>query len=563
METLMTRGKKKLLIWLAIIVAVILLVSLSGMLPQGSVLVLEVNGELEEQKGPGVLAELSGSSITVVPQMADAIRFAKDDDRIRGLVLKISGPESGWAKLQELRGAVADFRKSGKPTICYLSSDIPDNGDYYLATACEQVWLVPTATLGITGMRAQALFIRGTLEKLGIFPDFYGFHEYKTARDFYTEKKYTAANREMSESLIRSIYAQFLADVAAARKMEKDKLDALVRKGPFLTSEALAEKLVDRAAYWDEVQTFFKEKNEEWRPVGLNRYSKEIVNLGGEKIAVVHATGAIVVGESTWTPATGFVMGSDSVAADLRSVRQDPAVKAVILRVDSPGGSAVASEIIRREVVLTKKEKPVIVSMSDVAGSGGYWISMSADRILADPSTITASIGVVFGKMNVSGFYNLLGLSTDSVATSDNAYLWNEQRSFSPEQRETIRKFMREIYTNFTQGVADGRKMKLEAVEKIAKGRVWTGEQAKGLGLVDEVGGFDAALAEARKAANLAADAKVEIVRYPAEKPWWQALLGKDDSQTILLRAVSEEIRRARSLSNSVQARMPVEYKIR
>ncbi len=558
----MTRRRKKILIWLAVIVAIFIFISISGRLPAGSVLVLELSGDLEEQKGPGVLAELSGSSITVVHQLTDAMQFAKDDDRIRGLVLKISNPGSGWAKLQELRTAVVDFRKSGKPTLCYLNGDIPDNGDYYLATACEQVWLVPTATLGITGMRARAMFIRGTLEKLGIYPDFYGFHEYKTARDFYTEKKYTAANREMSESLIRSIYAQYTADIAASRKMDQEKADALVKKGPFLTHEALAEKLVDKAAYWDEVQNFFKEKNEAWRPVGLHRYAREITSWGLEKIAVVHATGAIIVGESAWTPAAGFIMGSDSVAADLRAARQDSSVKAIILRVDSPGGSAVGSEIIRREVQLAQKEKPVVVSMSDVAGSGGYWIAMSAGKILADPSTITASIGVVFGKMNISGLYDLLGLSTDSVATSENAYLWDEQRNFTPAQREIIYKSMQDIYSNFTKGVAEGRKMKLEEVEKIAKGRVWTGEQAKGLGLVDEVGGFDRALAVARKEANLAADAAVQIVRYPEEKPWWLGLFAKEDSQAILLRSIAEEIRRARSATDYVQARMPVEYKI-
>ena len=256
-------------------------------------------------------------------------------------------------------------------------------------------------------------------------------------------------------------------------------------------------------------------------------------------------------------------MGSESVAADLRAARQDSSVKAIILRVDSPGGSAVGSEIIRREVQLASKEKPLIVSMSDVAGSGGYWISMSGKRILADPSTLTASIGVVYGKMNISGLYSLLGLSTDSVQTSENAGINDTQHNFTPAQKEIVMKSMQSIYDNFTKGVAEGRNMKLEEVLKIAKGRVWTGGQAKALGLVDEIGGFDRALAIARSEAKLDASAKIQIVRYPEEKPWWAALLGKEDSQAVRSLALGAEIRRIMNQSRVVETRIPLELTIR
>ncbi|MBI3406023.1 MAG: signal peptide peptidase SppA [Acidobacteria bacterium] len=558
----MTRRAKKWLIWLGIIIVIIIVISVSGRLPANSILVLELNDTLEEQKAGGVLAALFEAPPTVMHEVQDAILTAGDDDRIKGLVLKITSPGSGWAKLQELRGTIGVFRKSGKPTICYLNGDTPANHDYYLATACDQVWMVPTATLGITGLMVQSTFYRGTFEKLGIYPDMYGFYEYKTARDQYTEKKYTAANKEMVTSLMTSIYNQYVTDVVKSRKFEREKFEELVKKGPYLTSEAVSEKLIDKAAYWDEVQDYFKKKSGEWKPVALSRYSREVRNLGLDKIAVVHATGIILVGKSDYSPSAGFVMGSESVAADLRAARQDSSVKAIILRVDSPGGSAVASEIIRREVQLADKVKPVIVSMSDVAGSGGYWISMSGRKILADPSTLTASIGVVYGKLNVSGLYNLLGLSTDSVQTSENAGLNDTQHNFTPAQKEIVIKSMQSIYDNFTKGVAEGRKLKLEEVLKIAKGRVWTGEQAKGLGLIDEIGGFDRALALARSEAKLDALAKIQVVRYPEEKPWWAELLGKEDSQNVRSLALGAELRRIMNRTQAVETRMPVEIKI-
>jgi protease-4 len=238
-------------------------------------------------------------------------------------------------------------------------------------------------------------------------------------------------------------------------------------------------------------------------------------------------------------------------------------VKAIILRVDSPGGSAVASEIIRREVVLARKKKPVIVSMSDVAGSGGYWIAMSADKIVAEPGTLTGSIGVVFGKMNISGLYNLLGLSTDHVATSENATLLWPQQNFTPAQREMVLKLMDDIYGNFKKGVAEGRKMKEEDVERIGRGRVWTGAQGKENGLVDELGGFDRALALAKQAAKIAPDKKVRLVRYPVEKTLFETLMERVGSQAAVTGAVARQLRRSNDAAEPVRARMPFDFVVR
>jgi protease-4 len=555
----MARSKGRWILLIVILFVVFLLVisSLASRVQRGSVLVLEVGGGIEEQKPVGAAGQLFATDITLLHNLLDAIDTARDDARITGLVLKINSLGPGWGKVRELRSHVQEFRKSKKPSVCFLNGDIIDNRQYYLATACEQVWLVPTAPLGVTGMMAQATFIRGTLDKLGIYPDIYGLKEYKTARDFYTEKKFTPANREMTESILGSIYEQYLTEAAQARKLDRAQFEALANKGPFLAREALELRLVDRIAYWDEVQEFFKQKNKEWRPVELGRYLDEVDNSGFDTIAVVHATGDIVVGKSDFDPIFGsYIMGSDSVASDLRRARNDDKVKAIVLRVDSPGGSAVASEIIRREVQLARKKKPVVVSMSDVAGSGGYWISMSADKIVAEPGTLTGSIGVVFGKMNIAGFYNLLGLSTDHIATSENATILWPQQNFTPAQREAIMKMMEEIYANFKKGVAEGRKMKLEDVERIGRGRVWTGAQGKGNGLVDEIGGFDRALALAKQLAKIPPDRKVRLVRFPVEKTLFETIMERLQSQAAVTDAVARQFRHS-AAAEPVQARMP------
>jgi protease-4 len=560
----MTRGAKRIWLFLVLLFVVVVIVSaVSGGVAKNSVLLVELSGPIEEQKPQGIFAQLFGSKVTVLHDVTDAIDAAREDNKIAGLVVKITTPDAGWAKLQEIRAHLLAFRKSNKPSVCYLHSDLVMNRQYYLATACDQVWIVPTAPLGITGLMTQSLFLRGTLDKLHIYPDMYGIDEYKTARNQYTEKKYTPWHREMSESLMRSVFENYVKDVAEARRIDKPWFEKCLQEGPYISKDALERKLVDKVAHWDEVQKFFREKTSAWRPVELGRYVKEHVqNFGLEKIAVVHATGVIVVGQSD-SDTDGSIMGSESVSSDLRRAREDSTIKAIILRVDSPGGSAVASEIIRREVVLAQKQKPVVVSMSDVAASGGYWIAMSADKIIADPGTLTGSIGVVFGKFNISGLYGLLGMSTDQLTTSENATFLSETQSFTPAQRATVQKFMREIYDSFTQGVADGRKMKVVDVDKIARGRVWTGTQGKGLGLVDEIGGFDRALKMALELAKMDPSKPVKIVRFPEEKTLWETLLEREDSQTIKAGMVAERIRKWLHEPPSVQVRLPMEITIR
>ena len=527
-----------------------------------SVLVLDVNGAIAEQREVSLLSAFNGARPLVQHDYTDALDAAARDPRIRGLVVRIGPLDTGWAKLEEIRAHITAFQLSGKPSICFLGYDGIDNPEYYLASACQQVWLVPTAPLGVRGMMADALFLRGTFDKLKIVPDFYHIAEFKTYSNQFTEKKFTSAHREEVESLLHDIYDRYVQQVSASRGMPQSQFDALVQKGPFMAQEAQDQKLVDRLAYWDQVRDFFKQQTGEWNPVDLARYAGTVGNGNGPKIAVIYASGLIVSGDSGSSTA-GELMGGDSVAAEFRRARNDSSIRAIILRVDSGGGSALASDVIRREVDLANRVKPVIVSMSDVAASGGYWISMNADKIVAEPNTMTGSIGVVGGKFNIAGLYQLLGLSTDFAATADNATLYWDQQSFSPAQRAYFQKSLEETYRDFVRSVAGGRHLAVDQVDKIAKGRVWTGGQAKALGLVDELGGLDRAIAVAKDLAHIPAGSSVELVRLPEEKSIWQQLFGVSqpamESRAVSLQAL---VRRLTGVNEAIQARIPFDLHI-
>ena len=565
----MTWGQRRaiIIIVLAVFLVVLFFAAMKPsrmILPSNAVLVIDATGQIEEQHSPDLFSAFGGFTTPVLHDYVDAIDAAAKDSHIAGLVVRIAPLETGWGKLEEIRSHLLAFRKSGKPSICYLGYDGIGNPEYYLATACQQIWLVPTAPVSIRGMLAEALFFRGTLDKLKIVPEFYHIAEYKTAGNTFTEKQFTPAHKEEVEGLLHSIYDLYLNDASKARGMDRAQFEALLNRGPFSSSDAVTNKIVDRLGYWDQLQDYFKGRAQGWNPVSLNRYRSSISNDGTANIAVVHASGLIVSGDSGSTSGGGSVMGGDSVAADLRTARKDHSIKAIVLRVDSGGGSVVGSEVIRREVELANQVKPVVVSMSDVAASGGYWIAAPARKIVADPGTITGSIGVLIGKFNVSGLYALLGMSTDSVATSDNATMFSAQQNFTPAQRAYIQKSLNDTYADFTKGVAQGRKMTVEAVDKIGKGRVWSGVQAKEIGLVDELGGLDRAIEIAKQLSNIPAGESVHIVRYPEEKSFFEQFLQRQkDNNMSESQSLESMINHILSQMDPVQARMPYELRIR
>lgn len=532
-------------------------------LPSNSVLVVDAAGQIEEQRSSDLMHAFNGYQ-PVLHDYLDAIDSAARDSRISGIVVRIGTLQTGWAKIEEIRSHLIAFQKSGKPSICYLGYDGVGNPEYFLATGCSQIWLVPSVQIGIRGMMAETLFLRGTLDKLKIVPQYYHIAEYKAAANTYTEKKFTPAHKEEVESLLHSTYEEYIAGVASARHIAPAKFEQIVDRGPLLTRDAVDNRIVDRLGYWDQVQAYFRRGSRPWHPISVEQYRGFIPDVAGPTIAVVHATGDIVSGSSQDSPTGGFIMGGDTVASELRAVRQNPSVRAIVLRIDSGGGSVAGSEVIRREVELANAVKPVVVSMSDVAASGGYWIATPARKIVADPDTITGSIGVLIGKFNISGLYAMLGMTTDYVSTSPNATIFSDQQSFTPEQQSLIQKSLDETYAQFTGGVASGRHMSVEAVDKIAKGRVWSGAQAKKLGLVDELGGVDTAIEVAKRLSHIPAGTQVHVVRYPQQKTFWQLLVEHEEN---LSASASSSIQAAlqQLLTNSgaIQASMPYRLTIR
>ena len=494
-----------------------------------TVLVVDVRGSVAEEAPRGFWEEVTRGRVKVMSDFLEAIDRAARDSRINGLVLRVGGGGMNMAKLQELRGKIREFNQSGKFSAVFLES--ATNRSYYLASACGSVTLVPQSILGIRGMMAESTFLRGTLDKLGIEADLYHAGDYKSASNLLTEKGYTKEHRESVDALLRDWYGEFLQGIAEGRELEVSRVASLVEQAPYTSREALEAGLVDEVAYRDQFDEKIKELNQgSENRASVGRYLARTDAEGDLKIAILYASGTIMTGESSEDPVLGTVLGSSTLSEQLKWVREDESFKAAILRVDSPGGSAVASEIIRREVELTQKEMPVIVSMSDVAASGGYWIAMGADRIVAQPGTVTGSIGVITGKLNLKGLYDKLGMSKDYVALTENATIEWAFQNYTRRQRVVVRRIMQEYYDAFKAGVSKGRKLSLEEVEKIAQGRVWTGERAARLGLVDELGGMDVALRWAKQLADIPEAERVRLVHVTTRKTMiekiWDALGG-------------------------------------
>src|SRR5437868_37964 len=461
----------------------------------------------------------------------DGLRRAGRDDRVRALVVKVGGGRIGLARMQELREAVGAFRESGKLTVAWsetFGEFTHGNVPYYLATAFDRIYLQPSGSVGLTGIAVEQLFLHDALAKAGVAFQSAKRYEYKSAADNLTERGFTGPTREAAERLAESIAEQITAAIAERRGKTAEQARALLDRGPFLAEDALAEGLVDALGYRDEV---YADVRKEAGPDAILQYvvryqrshtltqrAKKLPNPRERFVAVIYASGPIKQGRSGRSPLGGGSMGSDTVAAALRSATSDDRVRAVLLRVNSPGGSAVASDTIWREVVRTRAAgKPVVVTMGDVAASGGYYISMAADVIVAQPGTLTGSIGVIAAKPVLRELLGRAGISTDSVAEGAHATMFAPTRPFSEDEWERVNTWLDRIYADFTGKVAAGRRLTAAQVEEVARGRVWTGADALEHGLVDELGGLDAAAAHARRRAGLPGDAPLRV--YPRPRP--------------------------------------------
>ena len=522
------------------------IVSMSGekkapSLERGAYLVFDLDANITDSPPVVDLSQFTGGHTNTLQlrSVTRALRAARDDNRIAGILLKgalaPSGYGSGYAALKEVRAALLDFKAGGKPVKAYLES--ATTKDYFLASAATDIALDPYGLIMMPGLASEAMFYTGAFEKYGIGVQVTRVGKYKSFVEPYTRKDMSPENREQTQKLLDDIWGSMVGDIALARGITAGKLQEVVDAQGLIRPEAAkAGHLVDRIAYRDEViddlkaQTGAGTDKHTFKQIGLGDYAKiardkldstkpgEAAGMSGhDRIAVVYAEGSIVDGEGE----RGEI-GGTKFARELREMRQDASVKAIVLRVNSPGGSASASENIGREVRLARKVKPVIVSMGSYAASGGYWISAYGDRIFAEPTTITGSIGVFGIQFDVKKLANDFGLTFESVKTGKFADALTITRPKTPEELAVLQNLVDWIYGEFVTKVADARKIKRETVEEIAQGRVWSGAEAKKLGLVDEIGGLDAAIKYAASKANLGTNYR--LLEYPQKKDLAEAI---------------------------------------
>lgn len=501
-----------------------------------------LRGSYPESLGPaGLFAEKHQSLSTVIQRMART----EQDAAVAAVLLQIEDLQIGSGKVHEIRAAIGRLRKAGKPVYAEISG--ADRSEYLVASACDEIALAPCGGLLLPGVRAEVTFYKGLLDKLGLQFDLLQMGKYKGAGEPLTRTSLSPALRESLEKLIDDSYEDMLALIAKDRKLEPAKVKELVDRGVFTADAACKSRLVDRLAYPDQlleaIRTKLKaddvqvvaaqeKKAADMDFSGFSGFMKFMeLAMGGKpserasrdkKIAVVYAVGPIVASASSGSMFADEVVSANVTVKALRQAADDPKCLAIVLRIDSPGGSAVASDLIWREVVRSKK--PVIASMGDVAGSGGYYIAMGARKIVAAPGTITGSIGVIGGKLVLGGLMDKIGVNTEVISRGKNSGALSSTKPFTPEERKVWLSMMEETYQQFVSKAAQGRKMPVKKLEELAQGRVYTGRMAVANGLIDSLGTLDDAIAEAKKAAGIKADEKVEIWNLPKRKTVFEQL---------------------------------------
>jgi protease-4 len=503
-----------------------------------SYLLAELSGVFSEERPTDVLGGALHSGTPTVKGFLTGLRRAEEDPRIKALVLRVGLLGVGWGKAEEIREAVTRFAESGKPVAAYV--DVVTDREYYVATSAPTVCAVPSGLLLTDGLAAQALFMRGALDKLGIEPEMVQVGRYKGAAEAFTRETMSDPLRESLEAILDDRYDDLIRGISEGRSLPEEDIRAILDAGPYTAREAVKAGLVDTLMYYQSVEQMMAERAgvEELKKVPLKGYLKNGgtgAPGGAPRMALVYAVGQIVLGKSRTSPFGGRTLGSETLVKALRDARKNERIKAVVLRVDSPGGSGIASDAIWREVRRCSEEKPVIVSMSDVAASGGYFIAAGADAIVAEPGTITGSIGVVGGKFNMSGLYGKLGLNKEELARGERALMFSENRGFTDDERARFQDMMRSFYWDeFVPKVVEGRGMTAEEVDAVGQGRIWTGRQALDRGLVDELGGLRRAVELAKERADIPADQKVRLIQYPREKKFLEAVLEKLDLASVL-----------------------------
>jgi protease-4 len=526
------------LVIMAVVLFTIVAVSdyLSHRVMPGSVLNVELKGPTVERGGGGVLGLLNAHQ-TPLNLLRYAINRGAKDSRIVGMDIKVIDPEMELAQAQEIAGLIKSFRSHGKWTTAYIETageSDPGNLSYIVASAADEVSLMPQGELNLVGVGMRELFTRGTLDWLGIVPNFASMGQYKSAANMFTNKDFTPAQKQEDEELVGNMYDQIVAAMADERKLAPDAVKALIDQAPLNAATGLKSHLVDRLEYEDQFTDRVKNHGgTDHKVVDYSNYGRASlfggIGAAGNEIAVIYGDGAIQRGSEGFNPFStpgSPAMTSDDIAEAFKSAREDDEVRGVVFRVNSPGGSVIASELIRREVELTARKKPVVVSMSGYAASGGYWVSTPAARIIAEPGTITGSIGVLGGKFNISPAVQKIYANSGAVTRGANVEMFDMWTDFTPPQAKKFHdELLGDTYNYFLKLVAESRHMNVEQADAVAQGRVWTGEQALKAKLVDSLGGFDDAMAATKALARLGPDQPVGIVELPEQPGMLKTLL--------------------------------------
>jgi protease-4 len=511
---------------IVIIFALVKFSSRTPPLPDRMALVIRLSGEFPEAvtiQSP--FPALESSTPLTIAEVYGLFREAARDSRVVGLVVEPSGLAAGWGKLEELRQGIEAFKRSGKPVAAWLRA--PGMREYYVAAAADRVYLSPEDMLDVKGLRIEAMYFKGTLDKLGIQMEVEHAGKYKDAGDVYSRTSMSPETREALNSILDELYPRVLGALAQGRHKRVEEVRALVDQGPFLAPKAQAAGLVDALEYrnrlMDRLAGEWKVERSSFVPE--RRYLSSSSPSGrGRRVALLVAQGDILRADLPDWLGNDRIVSPAGIARLVRDVQSDPGLAGIIVRVDSPGGDAVASDEILDALKVLNRKKPVVISMSDLAASGGYYISMTGDPVVAYPGTLTGSIGVVYGKPNLHGLLDKLGISSETLTRGRFADIDSTSRPLTPEARQKLREGIDFIYHGFLTRVAEGRRRKVEEIEPVAQGRVWLGSQAKANGLVDELGGLTTAIDLIRKKANIGAGVHIRLSVYPQRRTWFQQL---------------------------------------
>jgi protease IV len=530
------------LIFILVVVAAVRFREKPPAVADGSTLILRLNGDIPERPPIELPLPFLQDHTMTVANVWGLLRRAASDTRIKALVLEPSGLEIGWGKMQELRADIEAFKKSGKPVIAYLRT--PGTREYYLATACNKIYVTPEDFINLKGLRFELMYFKKTLDKLGVTVQVEHAGKYKDFGDMFTRTGMSPETREVLNTVLDGLYDNLVQAIAGGRKKTPEQVKAIIDKGPFNSAQALANGLVDAVRFEDQMYGELKTQLKgDVKKLTSQNYMKVLAGEGQQakhRIAYLVGQGGITRGDPDDTGLSDEGLTSEGFDKLLRQVASDSQIKGVIVRIDSPGGEVTASDEIWREMMLLRQKKPVVISMSDTAASGGYYIAMTGDPVLAYPGTLTGSIGVVFGKPDLHGLYDKLGISKEMLTRGRFADIDSDYKPLDSAGLAKLQEGIDESYQEFVKKVAEARKRPFAQVEPLAQGRVWLGAQARSNGLIDELGGLDRAVELIKQKARIPQTEKVALVPYPPKRSLLDLIMSRpsENSAEARLRAL-------------------------